>query len=379
MRPRPALPKGSESGHQPMKRLRATAGAFASPRPRSHATFAIRLRAVAAAVAAAFLVAAGCSGTSEGAGPPGCAPDTVLDFAFYADYAPVSHRADSDPDAPGFSEHAGYEADLLDALEAMDGAGLRFNRIAVAEWSGLWLLPANGEADIAGGGMTILESRTLDAEGNTAVAFTSGHIEFRNVLLIRAADAQKFQSFDDLTSDTVVATSVDTTGEQRLLELTGLSAPHGTLAAGTVIETPSGTLTADGTGAFVVTAAGASENLRDRMRLLPPSPHNPIVQYVNDDATQYDALASGEIDAVSRDNVGAFEQAASHGGGGVLAVGPLDEAVQHGGWTLRADDNELRECLDDKLAYLTDNMAIGFQQWSADNEVFMQRALAWTP
>jgi hypothetical protein len=53
--------------------------------------------------------------------------------------------------------HLGYEADLLTALEAMEGARLSFQRSPVAEWPGIWLLPATPDVDIAGGGITILE------------------------------------------------------------------------------------------------------------------------------------------------------------------------------------------------------------------------------
>ena len=390
MRPSPGHPRHAGLTRGPdrnrpavtRQKLRGQSGA-AADQQRDRNRRPLTLPKLWAVTLAAAMVLAGCSGSSEDnaaqSPDPGCASGEILDFGFYTEYPPVSYRADDNPDSDGFGEHAGYEADLLDALEAMDGAGLQFNRVAVADWSGIWLLPASGEVDIAGGGMTILETRTRDADGNTAVAFTAGHIEFRNVLLVRAADTVRYQSFDNLTSDTTIGAVVDTTGEQRLLELTGLAAPDGTLAAGTTIETPTGTVTADGTDAFVVTAAGASENLRDRIHLLPPTPNHPMVRYFDDDTTQYEALASGEIDAVSRDNVGAFEQAASYGGGGVLAVGALDEAVDLGGWTVRAADNELRECLDDKLAYLTDDLRIGFPQWSADNEVFMRRALAWTP
>ena len=338
-----------------------------------------RLRLLAAVVALVGLAGAGCSGTSEDAASEGCTPGDTLDFAFYAYFEPVSYSADGDPDSAGFGRHSGYEADLLDALEAMDGAGLRFNRTPVADWPGIWLIPATGAADIAGGGITILESRTFDADGVTAVEFTSGHIEFRQSLLVRAADTERYRSFDDLTSDARVGAISDTTGEQRLLELTGYTAAGGVLAAGTEIVTAAGTLTADGTEAFVITAAGASDNLGDRTRLVPPSPQQPNVAYYHEESQLIEALESGEIDAVARGAVGNTELARSHGGGDVFAVSALDEAVEVGGWTLRSTDDELRECINDRLDYLTDGLSIGYPQWREDNTVFMQRALDWQP
>ena len=48
----------------------------------------------------------------------------------------------------GFNVHRGYEADLLTALEAMEGANLAFDRRGIAEWDGIWLLPAGPQYDL---------------------------------------------------------------------------------------------------------------------------------------------------------------------------------------------------------------------------------------
>ncbi|MXX79163.1 MAG: hypothetical protein F4Z33_09525, partial [Gemmatimonadales bacterium] len=103
------------------------------------------------------LVGAGCGGPVE---PPLSAMcgDAPLTVAFYALFAPVSYSADENPNSPGFSRHMGYEADLLSALEAMPGTGLSFVRRPIADWPGIWLLPAMPDFDMAGGGITILES-----------------------------------------------------------------------------------------------------------------------------------------------------------------------------------------------------------------------------
>ena len=116
-----------------------------------------------------------------------CTDGAPLRFSFYAFFEPVSYSADPDLDSAGYQIHLGYEADLLTALEAMDGAGLSFERRPVGEWPGNWLLSAGPDFDVSGGGITILESRTRDDDGNGAVRFTNGHIAFRQSLLVSLA------------------------------------------------------------------------------------------------------------------------------------------------------------------------------------------------
>ena len=85
----------------------------------------------------------------------------LLRVAFYAFFAPVSYSADRGPTSPGFGAQVGYDADLLTALEAMNEARLSFERIPVSDWpEHLAALLDARTSDIAGGGITILESRT---------------------------------------------------------------------------------------------------------------------------------------------------------------------------------------------------------------------------
>lgn len=347
------------------------------------------LWAIAGVVAAAAAV--GCSAeetpaadlptevAEPSAGSTACAPGQILDFAFYTDFAPVSYSLESADGSEGRAVHRGYEADLVGALEAMDGAGLRFRRIPVSEWTGIWLLPAAGVVDIAGGGISVVESRTHNEQGEPVVAFTSGHIQYRQSLLVREGDVQRYASFDDLSEGDRVGASRNTTNEQRLLELAGITGPNGALAAGTRVYTADGIVTADGSSEYAITAAGASDNIETRIRLEPPSPTQPDVYYEYGEPTALDALAAGEIDAVISEAIGNTKSAAAYRGGGVLAVSALDEAVELGGWTLRADDSALLVCLNAKINYLTNNQRIGFAEWNQDNQVFMKRALAWTP
>ena len=86
-----------------------------------------------AAFAAASVFLAACSSPSDSSSGAACGEGRTLRAGFYAFFEPVSYSADPTPGADGFDEHRGYEADLLTALAAMDGAGLSFARRGIAE------------------------------------------------------------------------------------------------------------------------------------------------------------------------------------------------------------------------------------------------------
>jgi len=302
----------------------------------------------------------------------------VLKVGFYAHFAPVSYSAEEDPTSPAFNTHLGYEADLLTALEAMEGAGLTFSRTAITEWDGIWLKSAEPTYDMIGGGITILDARTKDDTGTPLVVFTSGHIRFRQSLLVRTKDAERLATHAMLTSDVRIGALSGTTGEARLLELTGLVNANGILAAGTRIETPQGTVVADGTAAYTITAAGASPNLTGRQHLYPPTETLPQVIYLGDvlgESELLEALITGRIDAIARGEVGS--QDAAHASQGELVVTAFDEQIEYGGFTLALEDADLAACIDEKLDYLTDNKNIGYGEWLQDPSVFMKRAKQW--
>lgn len=310
-----------------------------------------------------------------GMSPSVCA-DRVLNVGFYAFFAPVSSSEDPNPDAAGFNTHVGYEADLLTALEAMDGAELSFSRRGIDIWPNIWLLSAGAEYDIVGGGITILDSRTRDEMGNQVVSFTSGHIAFRQSLLVRAEDGMRWGSHDDLTSEVRVGALASTTGEARLLELVGLVNADGVLAAGVRVETQTDTVVADGSADYFITAAGASPNLEGRRYLYPPVDTMPQVVYVGASEEELlGALASGSIDALARGEIG--NRDAVHASGGAFVVTALDVAVEYGGFTLGVEDADLGACIDDKINYLTDDRRIGYGEWRQDPMVFMTRARMW--
>ena len=301
--------------------------------------------------------------------------DRALKVGFYAFFEPVSYSADPDPASEGFNTHLGYEADLLNALEAIEGAGLSFSRSGIAPWDDIWLQSAGPEYDMVGGGVTILDSRTRNAAGEKVVSFTSGHVKFRQSLLIRAEDAGRIGSHADLTGDMRVGVLADTTGERRLLALTGLVDAGGVLLAGTRIKADAGTLAADGSADYTIDFAAESPNLKGRRHLYPSSASMPQVVYLGDETGEselLEALRAGDIDALARGEVGNLE--AARASDGAFVVTALDDAVELGGFTLSVEDAQLHSCLDDKIDYLTDNRRIGIAEWAENPEVFMRRA-----
>ena len=304
--------------------------------------------------------------------------DRQLRVGFYAYFAPVSYSDSEDPSSPGFNVHRGYEADLLTGLEAMENPRLSFSRWGLAHWEDIWLQSAAHRYHMVGGGITILESRTRDAKGREAVAFTSGHVSFRQSLLVRAEDAAKITSHADLTGDMRVGVLAGTTGEHRLLELLGLVNDRGELVEGVRVETPEGPLAADGTGDYFITAAGASPNLEERTRLYPPSTDRPQVVYLGSElgeAELLEGLADGRIDAVARGEIGNLD--AAHSSEGAFEVTALDDRVETGGFTLAASDTQLLACLDERINWLTDNRNIGYGEWLDNPAVFLERAREW--
>ncbi len=301
-----------------------------------------------------------------------------VNVGFYAYFAPVSHSADEDPNSDGFDTHLGYESDLLSAIEAMDGAGLSFSRKPIALWDDIWLSPVKPEFDMVGGGITILESRTKNDDGETVVDFTSGHIAFRQSLLARAEDADRLSSYDALTSEDRVGALAGTTGEHRLLEIVGYVDGDGVLASGVQIETPGGALTADGSDAYVITSSFQTDNMEGRRSLTPPRDDMPRVIYLGDvegENELLDALRAGDIDAVARGEIGNRDAVAESSD--ALAVAALDDKVELGGFAIAVEDTDLLASIDSKINYLTDNRSIGYAEWLADPDVFMKRAKEW--
>lgn len=141
------------------------------------------------------------------------------------------------------------------------------------------------------------------------------------------------------------------------MELTGIAAAGGVLAAGMRVETAGEVVVADGSADYVISASGASPGLGDRRRLLPADEEGPQVVYFADEAAMLAALADGGIDAIARGEVGNLDAARIHGD--AFAVTALDERAEVGGFALAVEDAELAECLDRHIAWVTDNGRIG--------------------
>ena len=305
---------------------------------------------------------------------PCAAQPRSLRFAYFAHFAPVSYAA-PDPSDPMHIQHRGYEADLISAIEAMNHTNLRFIRTPIDVWPDIWLTPTDKHIDLVGGGITILDERTRNAEGEVVIAFTDGHIRFRHSLLVRQDDLSRLKTHDDLRANDVVGVLRATTGEARLLQLLGAADEHGVLAAGTQIETPDGTTTADGSSAWRITAARVSPQLLERTRLIPPGDRPQVIYLGDDGADLYPALDDGRIDALAGGEVENSDAARSYGGR--LAVTALDAEFELGGFSLAAGDASLRACLNVRINWLTNNGALDYADWAADNAVFMSRAQRW--
>ena len=354
---------------------RSGIGAVRRPvKERSEAVFSGHSPAAALVLGTWFLCLVAISDPASASQSRACTEGgRLLKLGFYAHFEPVSHSAGQDPDSAGFNHHRGYEADLLSALEAIEGANLSFSRRAVAAWDGIWLLPAGPRYDIVGGGITILDSRTRNAAGETAIVFTTGHIDFRQSLLVRVEDAERLARHRDLSGADRVGVLAGTTGEARLLEVTGIADGAGVLAAGTRVDTPDSTVVADGGTDYRIDAAGASPGLAGRRLLRPMSAELPAVVYYPDDTALIEALATGRIDAVARGEIGNRAETRAHGR--TFAVTALDSRAETGGFALAAGDAALAACIDRHIHRLTDGGRIGFREWFDDPSVFMRRAL----
>ncbi len=169
-----------------------------------------------------------------------------------------------------------------------------------------------------------------------------------------------------------------TTGEARLLEITGIVDTNGVLLQGTHIETPQGTIIADGTDNYRITAANASPSLAGRNLLYPPSEDKPQVIYLDDEAGEsalLDALAEGNIDAIARGETG--NQDAAYAPGSTFVVTARDDQIEYGGFTFDLKDAELAACINERINYLIDDGKIGYAEWLQDRTVFITRAEMW--
>ena len=302
-------------------------------------------------------------------------PTPPLNFGYFTDFEPVCYR---DPET---GQHRGYEADLLTALETMtdrDGVRLAFRRVPIDDWPDIWLAPTRPDIDIAGGGITISDDRTTDAGGETVIRFTSGHIGFRQTLLVRSDDAPAIPTHAQLSTRHRVGAVEGTTGEARLLILCGIADHDGVLLPGARVQTPSGEITSDGSPDFTLTAASNPPQLHRRTRILPPDGRGDIPRIVllgSDDDRYIQALRDGEIDAFARGEIGNTD--AAQAADGQFAVTAYDPLVEFAAFTLPADADPLRARIDQRIRFLTDDQRLGYPDWRAEPGIFRRRADRW--
>ncbi len=297
-------------------------------------------------------------------------PAKRVNYGYYTDFNPLSYSAGRVP--------MGYELDLVAAVEIFSGGRLSFNTLGIGNpFSGIWLKSAQEAYDMVGGGITALPERTLDADGRQVIRFGAGHIDFRQSLLVRMESA--IERHGDLTSEHRVGAFRGTTGEKRLLELTGIIDAGGFVRAGTRILLADGEVVtagaADSESGLRIAAGAGSAAIAARVRLTPPGDDQPEVLYFETERGQIDALLEGAVDAVARGELGNLIAARDMPG---LRVTAIDAAGNEQGAFSYPDTpagSALRATMNAAIACLTANGAIGFSQWlDSGGAVFAERA-----
>ena len=298
-------------------------------------------------------------------------PAMRINYGFYNDFNPVSYSGAQ-------AQPMGYEPDLVAAVETFSRGKLSFDALAIGNpFSGIWLKAAQEPYHMVGGGITALPERTRDAEGRQVIRFGMGHISFRQSLLVRSESA--ISRHDDLTSQHRVGVLRGTTGEQRLLELTGIIDAAGFIGRGTQVHLAEGSslIAGDpGTESALRIAAGTgSVAIATRVRLVPAANDRPEVLYFNSESELISALIDGEVDAVARGELGNRVTARDTPG---LRVTAIDvEGHERGAFSYpdTPAGNALRVVMNAAVACLTANGTIEFAQWlDSGGTVFATRA-----
>ncbi len=298
-------------------------------------------------------------------------PATRINYGFYTDFNPVSYSSEE-------AQPKGYEPDLVAAVETFSQGKLSFNTLGIGNpFSGIWLKAAQEPYHMVGGGITALPERTRDAEGRQVIRFGVGHISFRQSLLVRSESV--ISQHDDLTSQHRVRVLRGATGEQRLLELTGIIDAAGFIGPGTQVHlAESGSLIAGDPGsesALRIAAGTGSAAIATRVRLVPAANDQPEVLYFNSESELISVLVDGEVDAVARGELGNRVTARDRPG---LRVTAIDmEGHERGAFSYpdTPAGNALRVVMNSAVACLTANGTVEFLQWlDSGGTVFAKRA-----
>merc|ERR1719499_1192477 len=307
---------------------------------------------------------------------------TSFNYGFYSDWEPMSyanHRSDASD--PGFNEPNGYEPDMIRAIEELAGGKVTFNAYGVGPaFSGIWYKAATDDFDFIGGGIAQLDARTVNEAGKQIVMYGTTNAVLRQSLLVPSDST--LESYDDLTSEHTVGPHKGTTGEGRMLVLTGISDAAGYLRSGTVVTMYDGSkFTTDGTQ--YITSGLASPELADRASLIAPGDDVPAVIYFHAEADQLTAVMGGDIDAIPgvdaipRGEIGNIIAAAASEGA-LKVVGFDDSNIEAMGFYYpNTDEGYATMGIMDRLVnFITADQTIMFNEYYNDERVFMARALS---
>lgn len=131
------------------------------------------------------------------------ATPSVLTVCSYAHFEPMIH-----------GDGRGIEADLLRAVAAALGVGIRF--VPASEFDGIWrrVLESPAWCDVAAGGLSATAERRADGVG-----FTVPHYRNEQSLLVRREDRDRIRDYPDLVAGRdVVGVVPGTTGERYAIE-----------------------------------------------------------------------------------------------------------------------------------------------------------------
>lgn len=144
------------------------------------------------------VVLTACMASSNGSQSFQTLNDGRLDVALYPGFAPVVfHDEDT-------GEIIGIDVDILQAFA--DQYDVDFN-VVERPFSGIWELPARGEVDIAGSGISELDSRLVPG-----MLWSEPYFTVQRSLSIRAADEERLRSMADF-EDMTIGFTPGSTGE----------------------------------------------------------------------------------------------------------------------------------------------------------------------
>lgn len=302
--------------------------------------------------------------------------------AFYSDFEPISYSLERDVLSPKFNEAQGYEVDLLKAMAFIPHSDMTFQFFGVKVWNDIWLKPyLDPKIDIAIGGITQEDRRTLNAEQVPVVATTRSDLIFKQSLLMKEGDASCIKTHEHLSCSYVIGAVRGTTGEYRFLAqsniLTNLESGMITKGVTVVLENKK-QITSDGSLSIY------DPLIAHRAMLVPPNCLLPIVKYFIAEDSMIPALEAGHIDGIARGYIG--NQLVAEKSNGTFVVTavyslecPKQESItckksENSVMYTKIDAKDLRSKLNNYIEHLTDNGKIGYEEWKIDHQVFLKRA-----